>query len=173
MLNRVAERSGAISAEPVVGRLDLRKVARLQQSRLKLRRKFAHPGADRGPVPNVTCWLLACHLFKEEAQLRRIVLAAKHLECDRLEPRVLRKCLVELRARGFPFLLVVRIVNWTDYEHCHRSFHKISTMARKEVKCVLVPMEHEERRAQHDPVVLCECTNFPQGLNIYFKPTFT
>jgi hypothetical protein len=40
------------------------------------------------------------------------------------------------------------------------------------ISCVLVPMEHEERRAHHNPVELGECANFPQGLNIYFKPTF-
>jgi hypothetical protein len=45
-------------------------------------------------------------------------------------------------------------------------------MPSQEAERVLVPVEHEERRPQHDRAVLIEGTHFPHGLYIYRKPTF-
>jgi hypothetical protein len=63
-------------------------------------------------------------------------------------------------------------MSWAEREKCHWSFREGFTVPRQETERVLVPMEHEERRSQHDRAIPCECTHFPHGLNIYRKPTF-
>ncbi len=87
------------------------------------------------------------------------------------KPGELRKLFVELCAYFMPLLLV--IMEWAERENGHRPPREGFPVPRQESECVLVPMEHEKRRPQHDRAVSFEGPYFSQGLNIRLQSAFS
>ena len=63
-------------------------------------------------------------------------------------------------------------MEWAERENGHWPLREGYTVPRQEMERVLVPVEHVERRPQHDRAVPIEGPHFPHGLNIDRKPTF-
>lgn len=149
-----------------------RQLARLCQSRLKLRGQITRPGANGSPVAHITGW----HVFEGryqivgEGELLRVELAAN--DGNRLwgQPRKLHQLFIELPAHFLIFLLLG--MEWAERENGHRPRLEGFSVPRQELERVLVLVEHVERRPQHDRAVLIEGLHLSHEPNIDRKPPF-
>ena len=91
---------------------------------LKLRRQVARPGVDRCPIPHVTGGQLVEGAGRQpskqtvgEAQLGRVLLAAKQFMRNWFEPGIVGQLLLKLGAHPRPLLLVG--LRWPKREQEH------------------------------------------------------